>query len=265
MGIWDTDDRIDYYEITDERIKQNADSVALVCIAGSLTSRGRNYVELRTKNFGKAFGLIEFEPFRDQPVTGMGSIAGFLVKEDVVATAAHFADHKNVKNLYFIFGYRMESPYSPVTQIPKRDVYKGKEIVGRVYDPTGVDWALVKLDRSVDGRQVIRLSEKEIVSGQEVYTIGYPCGLPLKYSLGSVVRQFGQAIFSVGLDIYAGNSGNPVFDVETHEVLGMVVRGHNEDFRYTGKGYVSAVHSPSDRDVKAAECTRVTQIMRLLQ
>lgn len=258
-GIWDSDDRMDVYEIQDEKIKGIAGCVATVCKSEALVTPGNGFTMLKTKNYGKAFDLCDFEPFRDQPVARLLICTGFLVKEDVVATAAHFADQENVKSLRFMFGYRMEDPYTPVTQVPDRDIYTGVEIVERVYDPEGADWALVRLDRKVEDRPVAQLAENGIAEGQKVYVMGHPCGLPLKYSPGSVVGQIKDAHFHAGLDIYSSNSGSPVLDSETHQVVGMVVRGHNADFLYTGRGYISVINTASDRDVRSAECTRVSE------
>jgi V8-like Glu-specific endopeptidase len=105
----------------------------------------------------------------------------------------------------------------------------------------------------------------------------------LKYAAGAEVRNIKDAYFVADLDIYAGNSGSPIFDKNTHEVIGMVVRGYQRDFRWTGKCYISVKHPtptmnpgqaenhglskavkadyPALPEAMAAECTRVSEFI----
>ena len=48
--------------------------------------------------------------------------------------------------------------------IPNENIYKGVKINGKVYNPlgNGSDWALIKLDRKVEGHPVVKLSENAI-------------------------------------------------------------------------------------------------------
>jgi V8-like Glu-specific endopeptidase len=63
------------------------------------------------------------------------------------------------------------------------------------------------------------LSEKPLYLNQPVYILGHPCGLPLKYSAGAQVRGIDESFFSADLNVYCGNSGSPVIDRDTHEVI----------------------------------------------
>ncbi len=262
-GIWGSDDRMDFYEIRDEQVKKNAASVALVCLKEDIVSvKTKNSSMLKTRNYGRALSLCELEPFRDQPILMSFSCTGFLVKDDVIATAAHFADEGNVGNLRIVFGYSLKDRNSVIPQIPNCKAYKGEKIIGRVYDPegTGADWALVKLDRKVEGQEIAVLSEKEVCCCQDIYVMGHPNGLPLKYAPGAKVSRITPAYFAAGLDIYSGNSGSPVFDTETHEVIGMVVRGDEANFRKTKKGWISVIYGRNTKNCGGgAECTKVSE------
>jgi V8-like Glu-specific endopeptidase len=192
---------------------------------------------------------------------------GFLVAEDVIATAAHFADKNNVTTLRIVFGYKMLDPCTPVTRISNGDIYEGVKIIDRIYNRMGnrSDWALVKLNRNVEGQTIAALSNKGISCHQPVYVIGHPCGLPLKYAPGAKVGDIREAYFGADLDIYSGNSGSPVFNKDTHEVTGMVVRGDNRDFRWTGKGWVSVIYPNPEIHSRGAQCTRVSEFSRYCQ
>lgn len=262
-GIWVGEGRFDYYDIQDEKVKSNARCVVAVCLGDTLINKKRGYSALKVKTYGRTFNLSDSEPFHYQPVAAGRMCTGFLVKEDVVATAAHFANEKNAKDLRFVFDYKMDEPYAPVETIKDENIYKGVEIIGSKLVRAGnkSDWALVRLDRSVKNQEPAKLSEKEISSDQEIYVLGHPCGLPLKHAPGAKVRDVEETYFSAYLDIYSGNSGSPVFDSKTHEVIGMVVRGDSRDFRWTGKGYISVIYPNSQYNSTGAECTRVSEFV----
>jgi len=265
-GIWNVDDRLDFYEIADERIKKNAHCTAAICLQEDLIDRENGFAALKLKNFGETFNLCDREPFQQQPTAAGPLCTGFLVKEDVIVTVAHFANERNVKKLRIVFGYKMSDSSTPITQVPDENIYKGVEIVRRVYNRMdrigeGVDWALVKLDRKVEGQTIARLSEKVIYCDQPVYVLGYPCGLPLKYAPGAFVSDVYKTCFVADLDVYSGNSGSPVFDSGTHEVIGMVARGDNRDFRWAGSGWISVIYPNLDICSKGAQCNNVSEFI----
>jgi V8-like Glu-specific endopeptidase len=247
-AISGSDDRKDIFQLKDkpanEPIKKNALSVAAICMEEDLIHQDNQYSTLEHKNYGKTFNLCRCEPFYQQPVAAGHLFSGFLVKEDVIATAGHCVDENNVTRTRILFGFRMKDSDAPVTRVPNEDIYKGVKIIRRYHNRmgSGSDWALVQLDRKVKGRRVVKFPGTEISTRQPVYVIGHPCGLPLKYAAGAEVRKIKDAYFVADLDIYAGNSGSPIFDKNTHEVIGMVVRGYHRDFRWTGKCYISVKH-----------------------
>lgn len=264
-GIWGRDSRMDYYEIRDEQIKKNTGCVAAICKKNDLSDNGQGFSTLRVKNYGKSFNLCRIEPFRHQPIAAGRLCTGFLVKEDVIATAGHCAKEKNIADLRFVFGYRMSDSSTPVIQVPNKNIYKGIDIIGRDYDHNKrSDWALVKLDRDVVGQLAAKLSGKEISPEKPVYIIGYPVGLPLKYSPGATVSDITKTCFSADLNVYCGSSGSPVFDSETHEVIGIVVRGDNRDFRFVENCWMSVIYSRSDNAPKEPQCTRVSEFIKYL-
>jgi V8-like Glu-specific endopeptidase len=259
-GIWYEDHRMDYFGITDEKVRKNADSVAAVIFPEALIEEKNSMSRINVKNYGEVFNLWEGEKFRDQPIAAGKICTGFLVEKDVIATAAHIAKKSNVENLRFVFGYRMLSPKMPVTRVPGKDIYKGTKIKAHVLNRSdGTDYALVQLDRQVEGRDVLKLSPAEISRTQDIYILGHPCGLPLKYSPGAKVRQFNENFFAADLDVYMRNSGSPVFSMETHEVIGMLVRGDTRDFRWTGKGWASVVYPNQEIEPNMPQCTRASR------
>ncbi len=262
-GIWDEDSRKDYHEIKDEQIKKNANCTAAICMKNNLIDTKNGFSTLKVKNYGKTFNLCNCEPFYHQPIAAGRLCTGFLVKEDIIATAGHCANENNVKDLRIVFGFKMLGLSTPVTWIPNENIYKGVKIIRRVYNCTsnGSDWALVKLDRKIEGRAVAKLSKKSIFYDQPVYIIGYPVGLPLKYSPGASVGDIGKSYFSADLNVYCGSSGSPVFDSHTHEVIGIVVRGDNRDFRLVENCWMSIIYSRSGKNFGEPQCTRVSEFI----
>jgi V8-like Glu-specific endopeptidase len=261
-GVWGKDDRKDFYEIEDDQVKQNAARVAAVFNSDNLIATNRKSAMLKVQNYGKTFNLSDNEIFQHQFIATGRVCTGFLVGEDVIATAGHCACKSTVTDLRIVFDYKMENSDTPVIRIPDDHIYKGVEIIHRVRIPeyNKPDWALVKLDRKVEGRTAVTLSE-EIACGQPVYVIGHPCGLPLKYAPGAKILSISKACFSADLDIYMGNSGSPVFNSDTHEVIGIVVRGDNRDFRWTGKDWVSVIYSNRKTYPRSPECTRASEFI----
>lgn len=261
-GAW-SDDLMDGYEITDERINRNADCTAAICMKDSLIDVNNEFSTLKVKNYGETFNLCDIEPFSHQPIAAGIMFTGFLVKDDVIVTAGHNVNENNVKDLRILFGYKMVDSVTPVTRFANDNIYQGIKIIRRIHngEGKGPDWALVKLDRKVVGQTIARLSTKEIYCNQAIYVIGHPLGLPMKYTVGVYVGDVDETYFMANLNIYSGNSGTPVFDLHTHEVIGMVVKGEKRDFRWTGKCWISVEYPEGKR----AECTRVSEFIDIIR
>ncbi len=259
-GTWGKDKRQDFFEIEDEQIKKNTGCVAAICMKDNLIKVNEEFSILKVKNYGKTFTLSDYESYHEQPIAAGRLVTGFLVKEDVIATAGHCANSGNVTDLRFVFGFNMQDPTTPVIRIPNRNIYKGVNIDHTIYDRKfiGSDWALVRLDRKVEGQILAALFEKDIFEGQPVYIIGHPVGLPLKYAPGAHVHDIHDTFFGANLDIYMGNDGSPVFSSDTHEVIGIVVRGDYRNFRWTNSGWVSIIYPIREFHSRGAQCTRVS-------
>ncbi len=257
-GAW-SEDLMDYYEISDEPIEKNAHCLAAICMKYNLIEEKGGFVTLKVKNYGKAFNLCDLEPFRDQPVSAGAMCSGFLVKEDIIATAGHWVQENNITGLRFLFGYQMVDESTAVIRFAGENIYQGVEMIHRVFNlgSGNPGWALVRLDRKVKGQAVARLSKEEIFCDQAVYTFGHPVGLPLKFGASASVLDVHETFFEANLNIYSGSIGSPVFALDTHEVIGMVVKNENNDFRWTGKGWISVLYPEG----KKVQCTRVSDLI----
>lgn len=262
-SIYGVDDRLDIINVGDTEIQLVADSVAALFKAADVISNGDGTSSLRVEPYGTAYGLCQTERFRTQPIGAF--CTGFLVGPDLIATAGHCVEAIDVRDRRCVFGYRMLDDDNAQTIIPKSDIYKGNEIVGRVLTSGGPDWAIIRLDRPVEGRTVAHLRRAGMAAaGQSVYVIGHPVGLPLKFADGArITDNSPSTFFSANLDTFGGNSGSPVFSVVDgkHIVEGILVRGEPDFVKVNGCTR-SQVYPTTG--AKGENCTRVAEFAHLV-
>ena len=260
--IYGADDRVDVFQLPAGPNLDDVDSVVALFPTGDVTNNGNGTSTLRTRNFGVANNLCAGERFRDQPTGAFCS--GFLVAPDVIATAGHCVDAGNVTNVRFVFGFRMRDAITAETIINNGEIYSGVAVIGRQLVGNGADWSLVRIDRRVTNHRIARIRRAgRIGNTQTVHVIGHPSGLPTKFAGGAAVRDNQpNAFFVANLDTYGGNSGSPVFNSDTHEVEGILVRGET-DFVQQGNCMVSLVCP--NAGCRGEDCTRTTEFAQLIE
>ena len=160
-----------------------------------------------------------------------GRCTGFLVEDDLLVTAAHCLGrepHKACASHVWLFGYGLRGighdPYS----VNGDDIYGCRQIVSMAFDRSdihGRDFALLRLDRPVEGRVPLRIrGNGEAATNARLTAIGYPEGLPVKVGrIGSVNADGGgRFTFSADIDVFHGYSGGPVINADTGLVEGIV-------------------------------------------
>jgi Trypsin-like peptidase domain len=240
-AIYGTDDRRDIYQVKEPDILAVVDSVVALVEAPDLRKTASGRYRLVTTSYQEDYDLCDGESFASQPLGCFCS--GFLVAPDVIATAGHCVRSSiTARKTRVIFGFHMLDRTRARTTFPKRDVYTGVALIAREEDDAGADWALVRLDRPVEGRRSLRVrSAGKIADGRSVFVIGHPNGLPAKVAGGARVRDNRRrAFFVANLDTYGGNSGSPVFDQRTKVVEGILASGE-DDFTRNGDCFVSLV------------------------
>jgi hypothetical protein len=259
--IYGIDDRKDIYEITNETILKIAKSVASLIDVADIEDNGDGTSTIRTTMFGDAQNLCSNERFRNQPTGPF--CTGFLVGEQLLATAGHCIDSNRLSRTRYVFGFEMTSSTAANVVIPNDDIYSGISLVARKLENDGADYALVKLDRPVTGRAILPVRKTgKILNNRQVYVLGHPSGLPLKYAPNANVRDnTPDRFFVANLDTYGGNSGSPVFDQTTNLVEGILVRG-DTDFVRAGTCYVSNVCPTSG--CRGEDVTRATEFAEFI-
>jgi V8-like Glu-specific endopeptidase len=242
--IYGNDDRMDWGTIRkqpNDVIRRRARASVALFLPEDLKPSAGGHLELKARTLGQARVLCEGERFAKQFTASFCS--GTLVGEDLVLTAGHCIRESSsdsetpfAKDALFVFGYYAEEPSDPGnTKFETGQIYRGKEFVDGTVDSTGADWAVVRLERKVLTSVATPVKERrtaKIQNERSVYVVGYPSGLPIKYAPDAkVTKNTAGPFFTANLDTFAGNSGSGVFDQETGELVGVLVRGDTDYYK----------------------------------
>ncbi|MFP5384479.1 MAG: trypsin-like serine peptidase [Bacteriovoracia bacterium] len=233
--IYGRDNRQDIYQVRNSLHKKLAESTAgMINVRHFAKSSKKNFFDLQgTTTLERGQNICPSEAFSQQVIAP--TCSGFLVGPDTLVTAGHcyksFDTPENVcKNFAWVFGFDMKSSHhNPTRDIPLQNIYLCKKVVAAELSAS-TDFAIIKLDRAVVGRQPLKFrSSGRISSKASLVVIGHPTGLPLKVSPGGrVTRNYEQTKFSTTLDTFHGNSGSAVFDERTGVIEGILIQGKND-------------------------------------
>jgi len=238
-AIFGADDRLDYYDVTDERLRAiTRESIVALVSADSLILDDPDHIGLNTYTLGEGQYLCTKERFYDQPALAFCS--GTLIDDDLVLSAGHcVVDFEACRKTLFVFDYYYESEDQLAT-ISKSDIYQCKDLVARtnnVYisgmEPQGVDYSIVQLDRPVSSDRKpmpVRRAKTALPVSEPITVIGFGSGLPAKIETGGKVydpRPAELDRFITSSDVFGGNSGSGAID-SSGQVAGVVVLGIND-------------------------------------
>ncbi len=193
--------------------------------------------------------------------------SGFLVAPDVLVTAGHcMRTTTDCTNHSWVFDFYADAQGDAQTLVKSNQIYKCSKILNQVLDrQTGNDYAIVKLDRKVEGRTPLKFRTSGKVSNDaDLIVIGNPAGLPTKVTLGGTLRKNDNATFFVAnLDTFGGNSGSAVFDSKSGLVEGILVRGET-DFSYNSARGCYEVNVCPEGACRGEDVTRITNLSKLI-
>ncbi len=234
-AIYGEDSRREVYEETNAARRVLARSVVSILDSKDISTNTIGDLKITAGNYGENYELCMTERFVEQPDAAWCS--GFLVADNIVATAGHCSEERGFcKNMKFVFDYMYDSKGRDPLIVKQEDVYSCKKVVAERANFNGSDYALVELDRPVVGRTPLVIASKKPALKESVFVIGNPVGLPVKFADGKVLSHHA-GYYLTDLDAFSGDSGAAVFNAQ-NEVAGIVVRG-DDDFVKKGGCYIA--------------------------
>ncbi|MCP3872743.1 MAG: trypsin-like peptidase domain-containing protein [Desulfobacteraceae bacterium] len=249
-AIYGNDNRLDEYQVTSaEDLSLGVSTIILVhrnnITDNSVSDPSNRTYTLDNDRFGNNLRAGESqactgEPFRNQPNPGYCS--GFLVGPDIILTAGHcvlpdiscaHCNSFNTADIFVVAGYAVtnaSTPDAPELTIPADHVYRISQVIQKSCNCTSdEDWAVARLNRQPPFAPLGIRRTGQVGNDDDLFVIGFPAGLPRKYAGDANVVQNSDGIyFETNLDTYGGNSGAAVFNRDTGEVEGILVRGDTD-------------------------------------
>jgi V8-like Glu-specific endopeptidase len=229
--IYGKDNRKDLYEVTSELYLELARSTAGMISHSAIQPLANETYKISGDPLTSR-GICAKEKFSNQ--ISAANCSGFLVGEDLLATAGHcIRNATDCASYSWVFDYALTSSSQKEITVPKSSIYKCKEVIRTIVNPTDMmDYALIRLDRKATNRKPLEFRKAGSPKvGDNLVVIGCPTGIPLKVADAAKVRSLKGTHFVTNLDTYGGNSGSPVFNADTGLVEGILVRGETDYVR----------------------------------
>lgn len=236
-SITGSDDR---HEVRDApfEVQEISHSIAALVRKKNLTWHTDGTVELNGLSYQKDLNFCEDARFTQHQKL-IANCSASLIEEDLILTAGHCVEEGselNLKEFVAVFDYKVTKSNQNKFIVSASSVFE--LISAPLFDfnfPGDHDIATIRLDRPVKNREPLRINYKRVQKGEEIYMLGFPFGLAMKYTDNGYVTKehgnFGDAkdSFTSDLDSFSVNSGSAVFN-QNNQIIGVLVRG-------TGRNY----------------------------
>ena len=277
-GIYGVDTRMDVSEKllnsfeslkasseTQKRFAKNARASCILVHTNFITQREDGNYDLSTRLYGEANRTCNSEKFHNNPVVGFCS--GITVHEKdgsyKVYSAGHCTKDIGPKNIAFIYDFRQQKDGFYPSVIPQKDVCFAEKIYLKEFISGAQDYTVFQMkDTPPFSIEYTNIDTSFVGGDRKVYVIGYPCGLPQISDTGKVLRSEVDTHFTTNLNTFHGNSGSGVFDSETDQLIGLLVRG-DTDFVFDEKlkCNVSKVCDVEGTNCSGEDCMRISYII----
>lgn len=264
--VYGLDNRLDEYQVMDEKLKDLGDSTVALVYEKSLVDNGDGTYTFNSNTLrSQKDPVCENEPFIDQQTSAFCS--GFLVSPKVVASAGHCVNGYTLFKTAIVFNFKISDNYQDQSQltVSAEDVYFAVGIISKKQSGNN-DWSLIELDRPVLNHIPLALSlrKKKIAIDTPLIVIGHPWGLPRKYDSGGQVQKSSGLYFNANLDTYGGNSGSAVINADTHEVEGILIAGNRDWQRDDVNGCYRTNYCPDSGCPTWEVITRISNLSKAL-
>lgn len=222
------------------------------------------FFTLDGRSLGEEMNLCKNEKFYSEQTSAR--CTGFLIAPDLLLTAGHCMDSTYAcEGHSWIFDFKSQqvTEGGNIPFVWKKDVYECSKIISLNQE---FDYAIVKLDRSVEGRTPLRLrTNGKIKDNAKLVTMGHPSGLPFKIAdKGTIRENANDGFFVANLDTFHGNSGSPVFNWQTGLVEGILVRGE-DDYKLDREQGCYKTNICEKNQCRGEDVIRTTMVKELLK
>lgn len=255
--IYGEDNRQDVYASTNSAYVELSKSTAAMIDTGNLKSASNGEIKIDAETLEDR-GICGKERFSKQ--ISAANCSGFLVAPNVLVTAGHcIRSEADCRSYKWVFDYKVDYEDQGAINVPASSVYSCKKIIDRSLNGvTKDDYAVIELDRKVTDRRPLSFRRSgKVAKGASLVVIGHPTGLPTKIADGAKVRSLSTKYFVANLDTYGGNSGSAVFNANTSEVEGILVRG---DTDYVQQGSCQVSNVCTEQGCRGEDVTYITNI-----
>ncbi|TNE98122.1 MAG: serine protease [Deltaproteobacteria bacterium] len=208
--------------------------------------------KINSQTYGEFFESQMKEPlcdsvtFKNEPAPAFCS--AFLINTNgkkSILTAGHCIKGRKLEDIKIVFSVHKEG----MSFIPEDSKLEKEMVVSesQIFKVTNIktdtslnnlDIALLELDREVEAEGFAVNETGDLIrEGQDMILIGHPVGLEIKLDLGGEIKSVNKEsptnrkhYFEASVDAFSGNSGSPLLDLQTQEVVGILISG-NGDFK----------------------------------
>lgn len=245
-------------------IKKQALSVAMM-IDNSILSQHivDSLYRIDSTSLNESAPVCDDNPWKNN--IAIGQCSSFLVSPNKVLTAGHCIKNtaEACSKKSFVFDLKDDFYTSTFGQfLSSNQIYNCKSIVKHKVDyDSGLDYALIELDRAVQDRDLIDSQRvEESLDLSELYMIGYPLGLGSMVSSFGHIREEYQSIYVTNLDSFVGNSGSPVFSGPDNKLIGLLSRGE-KDFKWNSQDKCFELIKCSDSSCRGEDVVKLNAIL----
>jgi V8-like Glu-specific endopeptidase len=280
--LYTPESRKNLWEIDDDVVTQQAIASVALFRSSDFDATPEGTQRLHAKTFKDVMLLCPDERFANELQGAFCS--GLLVTNDTVLTAGHCVNElqkdshiPTLADIRFVFGFSVDSSASPGRgEFSKQQFYRAKApagnhtsitdstLSGKASSATREDWALIKLEAPVPpdvADPITNAAHVKIANGTDVYALGFPSGIPLKYATAAQVSaNASKFYFMTNLNTFDGNSGSGVFSGYTNDLVGILTSGEPQDFYWDSEAACSRPYYCSRNGCTGEAVTRIEMI-----